>query len=89
MSQQPNLDTQPEPDLPPAELASLSLGLFLGAGLVLGTMIGALIGHFWLDDAFGWGQDVLVGAVVGAILGALLSIGGVRLLTSRIAHRKS
>lgn len=88
MSTHRNLDVQPEPDLPPSEFASLSLGLLLGSGVILGAMLGALFGHFQLDDAFGLGQDVLVGAIGGIILGAILSITAVKLIVARVARRE-
>jgi|GEM_PF-2010294 len=88
MSNHQNLNVQPEPDLPPSEIASLSLGLLLGSGVILGAMLGALFGHFQLDDAFGFGQDVLVGAIGGIILGILLSVTAVKLLVARVARRE-
>ena len=83
----PNLDRQPEVDPSPARMASLSMGLILSAGLIFGALIGGLIGHFWLDDAFGLGQDVLVGAIVGALVLAALGAGFVRALTARMSDR--
>lgn len=88
MNDRPNLDIQPEPDLPASELASLSMGLLLGSGLILGALLGALFGHFQLNNAFGWGQDIAVGAVVGLVLGGLLSSLAVKLLSSRLAKRE-
>ncbi|MGI8406513.1 MAG: hypothetical protein ACR2OE_17420 [Thermomicrobiales bacterium] len=82
-----NLDTQPEQDVRPSKLVSLSMGLMLGSGLIMGALIGALIGHFLLDDAFGLGHDVTVGAIAGAIVGAILSITSVKVLSSRVAEK--
>lgn len=82
-----DLDRQPEEDLSPSALASLSTGLVPSAGLIFGALIGALVGHFWLDDAFGLGQDVLVGAIIGAIVLAILGVLLVRLITARVADR--
>lgn len=82
-----NLDTQPEQDVRPSKLVSLSTGLMLGFGLIMGALIGALIGHFLLDDAFGLGHDVTVGAIAGAIVGAMLSITSVKVLSARVAEK--
>lgn len=82
-----DLDTQPEQDIPPAQVVSLSMGLVLGSGLILGALIGALIGHFLLDNAFGFGHDIAVGALVGAAIAAIVSITTVKTLSSRVAKR--
>lgn len=82
-----NLDTQPEQDVRPSKLVSLSMGLMLGSGLIMGALIGALTGHFLLDDAFGLGHDVTVGAIAGAIAGAILSITSVKALSARVAEK--
>lgn len=80
MRADPNLDLgrEPEADASPARLVSLGLGLILSAGLIFGALIGALVGHFWLDGAFGLGRDVLVGALIGALVPAALGAGFVR-----------
>ncbi|HWV34765.1 MAG TPA: hypothetical protein VNZ55_03980 [Thermomicrobiales bacterium] len=83
-----NMDTQPEVDETPSELVSLSTGIVVALGFILGGLIGALLGHFWLDDAFGWGQDVTVGAVIGIIVGGALAITGERFAVHRLASRE-
>jgi len=82
-----NLDTQPEQDARPARLVSLSMGLMLGCGLIMGALVGALLVHFLLDDAFGLGHDVTIGAIAGAIVGAILSVASVKALSSRVAEK--
>ena len=83
-----DLDRQPEHDDSPSELAELTMGLILGAGRILGALLGRLAGHFWLDDAFGRGRGILVGAVIGAIVLASIGIVCVRLFTARMAARQ-
>lgn len=82
MSEPRNLDVQPEVDLPPGTLASLSLGLILSTGLIIATGLGAILGHHLLHDAFGLDQDILIGAIAGAIIGATLAIELVRMATA-------
>ena len=82
-----NRDAQPEQDIRPSRLASLSMGLVVGSALLLGGLIGALIGHFLLEDAFGLGHDVTVGAVSGAIIAVALGILSVRAVSSHVAER--
>jgi hypothetical protein len=79
MNQSQNLDVQPEVDLPPGTLASLSMGLFLSTGLIIAAGLGAILGHHLLHNAFGLGQDILIGGIAGAIVGGLLAIELVRI----------
>ncbi len=78
-----NFDVQPEADRSASGLLSLSIGLILGCGLVIGGGIGALLGHFMLDNAFGWGQDVALGAILGVIL-----IDGLTFIAVMRAYRR-
>lgn len=85
-----NLDVQPEPDLPPGTLVSLTMGLFLSTGLIVSAGLGAILGHHLLDNAFGLGQDIVIGAIAGALIGATLAIELVRTAASwTTAHAHS
>lgn len=84
-----DLDTQPEKDVPPSRMLSLSMGLLLGCGMILGTLLGALVGHFLLDDALGLGSehDIWVGAIAGAIIVGVIAVVSVKALSARAADR--
>lgn len=82
-----DLDTQPEVDQPSYRLLSLGMGLLLGCGLILGTLLGALVGHFLLNDAFGFDHDILYGAIAGAIIVAVIAFASVKLLSGRMESR--
>jgi hypothetical protein len=82
-----DLDTQPEVDQPPYRLLSLSVGLLIGCGLILGALLGGLAGHFLLNDAFGFDHDILYGAIAGAIIVAIIAVASVKLLSGRMESR--
>lgn len=67
------------------QLATLGLGIFVGGGVLIGALLGAIVGHFWLDNAFGWDQDVLVGAIVGTVIGVLLTWAAMKVITHRLS----
>jgi hypothetical protein len=80
-------DTQPEKDVSRSRMLSLSMGLLLGCGLILGGLLGALTDHFLVDGVFGIGSDndIWIGAVAGAIIVAIIAVGSVRKLSARAA----
>jgi uncharacterized protein (DUF2062 family) len=83
-----NLDVQPEPDLSPSETDPASMGLVVASTLIIGTGIGAMVGHGQFDNALGLGQDVLLGAIIGALLMGALGIAIVSAVTARFARRE-
>jgi hypothetical protein len=83
-----NLDVQPEPDLSPSETAASAMGLVVASTLIIGTGIGAMVGHGMLENAFGLGQDILLGAIIGAILMGGLGISVVMAITARFARNE-
>ncbi len=87
MSSNVDLDTQPEKDVRPSRMVSLSLGLVLACGLIIGALIGALVGHFLLDNAFGLGHDIMLGAIVGAVIVDILGLVAVRAMSSQVADK--
>jgi F0F1-type ATP synthase assembly protein I len=88
MREHVNLDVQPEPDLSASETAAASMGLVLSSSLIIGTGVGAMVGHALLDNAFGLGQDVLLGAIVGALLLGSLGVAIVTAITAWFARRE-
>jgi cation transporter-like permease len=78
-----DLDTQPEKDLPLSRLISLSMGLVAGCGLILGGLIGALVGHFLLENALGPELVVAVAAIVGAIVVVIIGVTSILFMSSR------
>jgi len=84
-----NLDVQPEPDLPPSVLAEQTVGLLVGDGMILFTGVGAILGQQLLDNAFGWGQDLLVGAAAGATFGILGGMELVHILAGRLRRKEA
>lgn len=88
MREHVDLDVQPEPDLSPSETAAASMGLVVSSGLIIGTGIGAMVGHGQLDNAFGLGQDALLGAIVGALLLGSLAVAVVMYITAWYARQE-
>jgi len=82
----PTIHTQPEYEENGIELVEMSTGLVIAVGFILGGMIGSLVGHFMLTDAFGLGQDVIVGGVIGIIVGGLLTLGIERMAIARMGR---
>ena len=81
---QTNQTGQPAPDPTPRRMLALSTGLVIGTSLIFGALLGGVLGHFLLDNAFGLEHDVWVGAVVGAIVLVALGLGLVRFLATRV-----
>lgn len=88
MREHVNLDVQPEPDLSASETAAASMGLVVSSGLIIGTGIGAMVGYGQLDNAFGLGQDPLIGAIVGATLLGSLAVATVLAITAWYARQE-
>ena len=47
------------------------MGLKLGAGVALGTIMGSLLGYYTIDNA---GAGLILGVVAGAVLGGMWAI---------------
>jgi hypothetical protein len=47
------------------------MGLKLGAGVALGTIIGSVLGYYTIDNA---GAGLILGVVVGALLGGMWAV---------------
>ena len=65
---------EPDDNLPASGIVGIGLGLLLAVGMVLFSGIGAILGHVFFDNVFGWGQDPLVGAAIGFVVGVLFAL---------------
>ncbi len=79
------LDMQPEKDQPAWRLLSLGTGLIAGCGLILGALLGALVGHFLLEDALGTTLDIVIPAIIGGLVVVAIGVIAIRRMSSRIA----
>lgn len=69
-------DDKHDQDLTNSEVASLGLALFIGAGMIIGTALGAII------DVSNTG-DVVMGSAIGAIAGLVIAFE----LTNMLVHK--
>ena len=75
---------EPDDNLPASGIVSLGLGLLLAVGMVLFSGVGAILGHTFFDNVFGWGQDPFVGAVIGLVVGIVFAIVVIDTLVRRL-----